>query len=128
LDRGDRALPGRHLPGCQEAHAMNISETVHIFRTIALTLRTFSTLHMLWGMERSTGHWNGLGNALRFAKRIRTSHSVWLLIIPFIDALNDRRVIIPLAVLLTWAEVRVSLYMPRVPVRHRGSVPPEVSP
>src|SRR5690606_28709575 len=50
------------------------------------------------------------------------------LIIPFIDALNDRRVIIPLAVLLTWAELRVSLYMPRVTVRHRGSAPPEVSP
>src|SRR5690606_6061006 len=70
LDRGDRALPGRHLPGCQEAHAMNISETTLILRTIALTMRALSTLHKLWVMERNTVHWNGLGKALRFEKRI----------------------------------------------------------
>lgn len=107
---------------------MNISETALIFRTIALTLLVLSTLHKLWVMERNTIYWNGLGKALRFEKRILFWLWVWLLLIPFIDEINDRRVIIPLAVLLTWAEIRVSLYMPKVTVRHRGSVPPEVSP
>lgn len=107
---------------------MNISETALILRTIALLILSFATIHKLWVMQHNTKHWNGLGKALRFEKRVMLLLWVWLLIIPFIDALNDRRVIIPLAVLLTWAEIRVSLYLPKVTVRHRGSVPPEVSP
>lgn len=107
---------------------MNISETALIFRTIALTLLALSTLHKLWVMQQNTQHWNGLGKALRFEKRILFWLWVWLLLIPFIDEINDRRVIIPLAVLLTWAEIRVSLYMPKVTVRHRGQPPRDVSP
>lgn len=93
---------------------------------IAVASIIIATLYKLASLYANTRRWNGLGRALRDEKWTYVAAWAWLILKDYWGPLDHAIVFVVLAMFVVIAEVRVTLFVPRVWIRHDRSGGPTV--
>lgn len=89
-----------------------------IMEIVAVASIILATLYKLASLYHHTRRWNGLGKALRDEKWTYVAAWSWLILKEYIPVLDHTTVFVILAVAVVIAEIRVTLFVPRVWIRH----------
>ena len=92
--------------------------TRDVVEAVGLLALIVANVRKLYVLQRNTRRWNGLGKAMRAEKAMYALLFTWLLLISVVPVLNHTVVLTVLAVLVVTTEVRVTLMLPDVTVRH----------
>ena len=89
-----------------------------VLEIVAVASIIIATLYKLASLYHHTRRWNGLGKALRDEKWTYVAAWAWLLLKEYWAPLDRTGVFVVLAVAVVIAEIRVTLFVPRVWIRH----------